>query len=129
VLKSLGEGTHLSCQDIKNADHPMLITNTETLKRSDAKIFMEVLKYTSVIDVAWNVLNHNLSSAGIQSLSRFLPLTTEDFVNFFGLYYINVSLSSTANIKKLVDLHLLNIMSLPTVFNNSVFVDQNTKTY
>ena len=127
VLKSLGEGTHLSCQDIKNADHPMLITNTETLKRNDAKIFMEVLKYTSVIDVAWNVLNHNLSSAGIQSLNRFLPLTTEDFVNFFGLYYINVSLDSTTNIKKLVELHLLNIMSLPTAFNNSVFVDQNTK--
>jgi hypothetical protein len=52
----------------------LLITNTETLKRSDAKIFMEVLKYTSVIDVAWNVLNHNLSSTGIQSLNRFLPL-------------------------------------------------------
>jgi len=127
VLKSLGEGNHLSCQDIKNADHPMLITNTETLKRSDAKIFMEVLKYTSAIDVAWNVLNHNLSSTGIQSLNKFLPLTTEDLMNFFGLYYINVSLDSTSNIKKLVDLHLLNISSRPNSFNNSVFIDQNTK--
>jgi len=127
VLKSLGEGTHLSCQDIKNADNPILITNTEIFKRSDAKIFMEVLKYTNVIDVAWNVLSHNLSNNGIQSLNRFLPLTTEDFVNFFGLYYINVSLDSIANIKKLVELHLLNILSFPPAFNNSVFIDQNIK--
>lgn len=129
VLKSLGEGTHLSCQDIKNADFPLLVTNTEMLKRSDAKIFMHVLKYTNVIDVAWNVLNHNISSTGIQSLNKFLPLSEEDFINFFGLYYINVSLSSTANIKKLTELHLLNIFSsTPQIkFNNSVFVDQNVK--
>ena len=76
VLRSLGEGTHLSCQDVKNADFPLLITNTEMLKRSDAKIFMEVLKYTSVMDVAWNVLNHNISSTGIQSLNKVLRLST-----------------------------------------------------
>lgn len=127
VLKSLSEGTHLSCQDIKNADHPMLITNTETLKRNDARIFMEVLRYTSVIDVAWNVLSHNLSNTGIQSLGKFLPLATEDFVNFFGLYYINVSLDSTANIKKLVELHLLNILSMPNSSINPFFIDQNIK--
>ena len=127
VLKSLGEGTHLSCQDIKNGDFPLLITNTEMLKRSDAKIFMEVLKYTKVIDVAWNVLNHSISSTGIQALNKFLPLSVEDFANFFGLYYINVSLSSTANMKKLTELHLLNIFSLSDSFKNSVFIDQNTK--
>ena len=127
VLKSLSEGTHLSCQDIKNADHPMLVTNTETLKRNDARIFMEVLRYTSVIDVAWNVLSHNLSNTGIQSLGKFLPLATEDFVNFFGLYYINVSLDSTANIKKLVELHLLNILALPNSSIKTFFIDQNTK--
>ena len=127
ILRSLGEGTHLSCQDVKNADFPFLITNTEMLKRSDAKIFMEVLKYTSVMDVAWNVLNHNISSTGIQSLNKFLPLSVEDFVNFFGLYYINVSLNSTANIKKLTELHLLNIFSSSPSFNNSMFIDQNVK--
>lgn len=127
VLRSLSEGTHLSCQDIKNADFPTLITNTEMLKRNDAKLFMEVLKYTSVMDTAWNVLNHNISSTGIQALNKFLPLSVEDFTNFFGIYYLNVSLNSTANIKKLVELHLLNVFSLPVQFNNSIFVDQNTK--
>ena len=84
ILKSLAEGTHISCQDIKNAEFPVIITNTELFKRNDAKIFTEVLKYTTVLDTAWNgvnVLNHNIGSAGIQSLSKFLPLSSEDFVN------------------------------------------------
>ena len=130
ILKSLGEGTHLSCQDIKNAEFPVLVTNTELFKRNDAKIFNEVLKYTNVLDTAWNgvnVLNHNLGSAGIQSLNKFLPLSSEDLTNFFGLYYINVPLNSSANMKKLTELHLLNIFSTNNSFNNKVFVDQNSK--
>nr|YP_009485550.1 NADH dehydrogenase subunit 11-b [Nitzschia alba]AVR57614.1 NADH dehydrogenase subunit 11-b [Nitzschia alba] len=129
ILKSLAEGVHLSCQDVKNAEFPVIITNTELFKRNDAKIFTEVLKYTSVLDTAWNgvnVLNHNIGSVGIQSLNKFLPLSTEDFINFFGLYYINVSLNSTANIKKLVELHLLDIFKSNSTLSNKIFVDQNT---
>jgi hypothetical protein len=130
ILKSLGEGSHLSCQDIKNAEFPVLITNTELFKRNDSKIFIEVLKHTNVLETSWNglnVLNHNIGSVGIQSLNKFLPLSVEDFTNFFGLYYINVSLSSTANMKKLMELHLLNIFSSNDSFNNKVFIDQNVK--
>lgn len=127
ILQSLGEGTHVVCQDIKNADFPIFVTNTEILKRDDAQIFIEILKYAGVINLVWNVLNHSISSAGIQLLSQFLPLETEDFVNFFGLYYINVSLCSTANVKKLTELRLLGIFSSQTLFQNSIIVDQNTK--
>lgn len=128
ILRSLAEGTHLSCQDIKASEFPVVITNTELFKRSDAKVFTEVLKYTSVLDTAWNgvnVLNHNIGSVGIQSLNKFLPLSVEDFINFFGLYYINVSLSSTANMKKLVELHLLNIFTSNKMLTNKIFIDQN----
>jgi len=130
ILKSLGEGTHLSCQDVKNAEFPVIITNTELFKRSDAKVFMEVLKYTSILDTSWNgvnVLNHNISNAGIQSLTKFLPLSVEDMINFFGVYYVNVSLNSTANIKNLTELHLLNVFHSNNSVNNKVFVDQNVK--
>ena len=129
ILKSVAEGTHLSCQDIKNAKFPIVITNTELFKRSDAKIFTEILKYVSVLDATWNgmnVLNHSISSVGVQSLNKFLPLSVEDFVNFFGLYYINVSLSCTANMKKLIDLQLLHIFNSNRLITNKVFIDQNT---
>lgn len=129
TLKSIAEGTNLVCQDIKNAEFPMLITNTEFFRRSDSKIFSEVFKYVDVLDTAWsglNVLNHNISNVGIQSLNKFLPLSSEDLGNFFGLYYINVSLSSTANMKKLTELHLLNVFS-DSSFKNKIFIDQNVK--
>jgi NADH dehydrogenase/NADH:ubiquinone oxidoreductase subunit G len=125
TVKSLGEGTHLVCQDIKNAEFPLIIANTELLKRSDNKIFSEIFKYT-----AWNglnVLNHNISSAGIQSLNKFLPLSSEDLGNFFGLYYLNASINSIANMKKLTELHLLNTLSLDLSYKNKVFIDQNVK--
>jgi NADH dehydrogenase/NADH:ubiquinone oxidoreductase subunit G len=128
VLKSIGEGTHLSCQDLKNAEFPLIITNTELFKRSDAKNFVKILKHTNIVNTAWNglnVLNHNISSVGINSLNNFLPITTEDFTNFFGLYFINVSLNSTPNIKKLTEFQLLNIFSSRNNIMDTVFVDQN----
>ena len=91
---------------------------------------MEVLKYTSILDTAWNgvnVLNHNISNVGIQSLNKFLPLCAEDIINFFGVYYINVSLNSISNVKKLTELHLLNIFNNKNSFKNTMFVDQNVK--
>ena len=130
ILRSIGEGTHLSCQDIKNAEFPIIISNTELFKRNDSKIFNEILKYTNILDTSWNginILNHNISHVGIQSLSRFLPLRAEDFVNFFGIYSINVSLNSTANMKKLVELHLLHILNKKNSANNLLFVDQNVE--
>ena len=128
IVKSLAEGTHLSCQDITNAEFPVVIANTELFKRNDARIFSQVLKYTSVLDTAWNgvnVLNHNIGSAGIQALNKFLPLSSEDFMNFFGLYYINTSLASAGNMKKLIDLHLLDVFKSNNTFANKAFVDQN----
>lgn len=130
IVKLLAEGTHLVCQDIKNAEFPLIITNTELFRRSDSKIFAHVLKYASLVETAWNglnILNHNISNAGIQSLNKFLPLSSEDLGNFFGLYYINVSLSATANMKKLTELHLLNALKLNISFNSQVFVDQSSK--
>jgi len=130
TVKSIGEGTHLVCQDIKNAEFPMIITNTELFKRNDAKVFTEVFKYVNVLETAWNglnVLNHNISYVGIQSLNKFLPLSSEDLGNFFGLYYLNVSLSSIPNMKKLTELYLLNIFSTNSSFQNQIFVDQSSK--
>jgi len=128
VFKSIGEGTHLSCQDLKTAEFPVLITNTELFKRSDSKNFTQILKHTNIVTSAWNglnVLHHNISSAGINLLNNFLPLSNEDFVNFFGLYFINVSLNSTPNFKKLTELQLLNNSYSKNNLNYTVLIDQN----
>lgn len=129
IIKSLAEGTHLSCQDIKNAEFPIVITNTELFKRADAKISTKILKYINVLDITWtgtNVLNHNIGSTGILSLNKFLPLSTEDLGNFFALYCINASLNSMANFKRLIDLHLLRLFRYPRFVSNKILIDQNT---
>lgn len=132
VVQSLAEGTHVSCQDIKNAEFPTLVTNTELFKRKDAKVFTRIFKYISLLDATWagtNVLNHNIGSAGISLLNKFMPLSTEDFANFFGLYYINASLNSTASMKRLIDLQLLKIFNSTRFVPQRVFIDQNIHSF
>ena len=131
VLKSIGEGTHLFCQDIKDSSFPLLISNTEFLKRKDSKYLLKILKHTTIVDKVWNgvnILNHNISSAGISSLKNFLPISSEDFVNFWGLYFINVSLDAVPNIKILIELQLLNLVFNSNTVSSRFFIDQNNNT-
>jgi hypothetical protein len=44
VFKSIGEGTHLSCQDLKMQISSFLIANTELFKRSDSKNILKISK-------------------------------------------------------------------------------------
>ena len=128
ILKSIGEGTHIFCQDIKNSSFPVLITSTEMLKRKDSKDLFKILKHANIISTTWNglnVLNHSISITGVSLLNNFLPISSEDFNNFFGLYFVNVSLKSTPNIKKIIDLNLLNIVfTLPST-SSRFMIDQN----
>jgi len=129
VLKSIGEGTDIYCQDIRGSSFPILIHNTESFKRNDSKYLIKILKYTGIVSQVWNglnVLNHNISNVGTISLKNFLPLMPEDFTNFLGLYFINVSLGSVPNIKKLIELQLLNIAVLDDAsIKNKLFINQN----
>ena len=130
VLKSINEGTHLSCQDIKGSKFPILITNTELFKRKNFKNFANILKTTNFLSNIWNgvnVLNNNLSSAGINLLNNFIPLSSEDYVNFLGFYSINAELNSIGNFKKLVELKLLNVSSISSNSFVDILVEQNVK--
>lgn len=131
VLKSLGEGTHLLCQDLKNSSFPLLISNTELFKRKDSKYLVKILKHTNIVNTVWNglnVLNHSISSAGVSSLKFFLPISSADFVSFFGLYFINVSLESVPNIKKLIELQLLNSVFNTNDISPKFFINQSNNT-
>jgi NADH dehydrogenase/NADH:ubiquinone oxidoreductase subunit G len=129
-LKLISEGNHIFCQEIKNSKFPLLISNTEIYKRSDTKYFSKLLKYTGVVSKIWNgvnILNQNISEAGIHNLNLFLPLTAEDFSNYFGLYFINSSINHTPNIKTLIEFRLLNIFfNENKEINDKFLVNQNS---
>lgn len=127
ILKLIGEGTHLVCQDIKNAEFPLFITNMEFFKRADSNVVNLVFKYTNMLNSAWNgfnVLNPNLSSTGIYSLNKFSHLSSVDITNFFSLYSINASLNSISNVKSLTELHLLQIFNINNKFNKKILISQ-----
>lgn len=129
ILKIIGEGSHLACQDIKNSKFPLLVTNLETFKRPDAKLIYESFKYSNILHSSWggvNVLSNSLSNSSILTLNSFLPFSSNDLKNSFGLYFINSNLEASSNFKKLVKLNLLNLFSKPSS-STHFYVDQNSK--
>lgn len=126
IFKSIVEGVHVTCQDFKTANSPVLITNTELFKRNDSKLLINSLhKINSSFQTSINVLNHNLNSVGSNALSKFLPLSSEDFKNAFGFYFINVPMKSSSNLKRFVELYLLKLLLVNKNFTvPKVFFDQ-----
>ena len=128
VLKSIAEGNNFACQDIKNADYPLLITNLEFFKRSDSGFLNSLFKYINILESSWNgfnILNPSLGSNGTNSLNKFLQLSNDDLVSFFSLYSINVSLNSISHIKSLTELYLLKNLGTENGFKSPHFISQS----
>jgi NADH dehydrogenase/NADH:ubiquinone oxidoreductase subunit G len=134
VIKSISEGNNLTCQDIKIAKNPLIVFNNEIFKRNDGQNSLEMLKvlnHSNIFNKTWNglnVLNPSLNETGTHSLAHFSPVTSEDFINFSSVYFLNVTINSVTNFKKITESKLLNFSSnknrqldLP-----KLFLDQNS---
>lgn len=127
VLKVISEGSHLACQDIKNARFPLLVTNMETLKRPDSKLVYESFKHLNFLNTAWagvNILSSSLSNSSLLSLNNFLPLSESDLQAFFGIYFVNTNLNSSSNYRRLVSMKLLNGWNID---DTVMSIDHNAK--
>nr|YP_009688015.1 NADH dehydrogenase subunit 11 [Haslea nusantara]QDX17605.1 NADH dehydrogenase subunit 11 [Haslea nusantara] len=132
TFKTIVEGNSLSCQDIAASTNPLLVLNTELFKRNDAKQLIEtvkMLKHTNIITKFWNgvnVLNSSLSESGSFSAASFSSLTFYDLTQFSSLYFINTTVSSIANIKKLVGSQLLTYkLKTQKQTSHKLLLDQN----
>jgi hypothetical protein len=133
ILKHISEGNHLICQDLKFSKNPILIVNSEMLKRHDGENILQMLKtlkYTNLFSKTWNglnMLNSSLSDTGNKTLTVFTPLNAKSLINFSTLYFINVSTNNISNLKKIVELKLLNISIKPSdsQISRKLFLDQN----
>ena len=129
ILKIIGEGSHLACQDIKTAKFPLLITNMETCRRSDSKLIHDSLKYSNIVFSAWggvSVLSNSLSNSSLLALNNFLPLSENDFNSFSGMYFVNSNLDSSSNFNKLISMKLLNLFTV-NLNTQNFYIDQNVK--
>ena len=131
ILNTIIEGNNLFCVDLKIAKNPLLITNTEIFKRTDSKnliSFIKILKFTNIISKTWNGLNISnsyLNETGVNYLFSFSFLTFKDLLSLNSLYTINVKISSIINLKKLIELKLLNFIQIKYLEKNLIFLDQN----
>lgn len=134
VLKSITEGNNLICQDLKFSKNPMLIYNTELLKRNDAKNLTQIinaLKYSNIFSQTWNgvnLLSPSLSETGTQISAKFDSLALKDLNNFSALYFLNVQTSNISNFKKIAELKLLSfsLKANKQTQINRLFLDQNS---
>jgi NADH dehydrogenase/NADH:ubiquinone oxidoreductase subunit G len=116
ILKSLVEGNNLFCQVFINSYNPILVSNTEIFKRQDSTGFVNMLnfftKYINLFSQSnqnspFNILHPSLGSVGFSNFHNLKTIQNKDFKGANMIYFVNNSFS-TSNIKKLLNLKLLN---------------------
>jgi len=122
ILKDIGEGKSLTCQDLKFSKNLIFVFNNELFKRNNSENVLEIvkfLKYSNILNKTWNgsnILNPSLKETGTQALAKLAPFTTKD-LNFSGsLYFLNVATNNLPNLKKIINTKLLNVnLSIPSM--------------
>jgi len=130
AFKTLVEGNQTFCKDFVNAKNPILVTNTELFKLSNANQLMEtvkVLKHTNLLSKIWNgynVLNSSLHETGVYNLSLFSFLTLKDLTHFNFIYIVNANINNVANLKKITESRLLNFKYFGETYKKNLFINQ-----
>ena len=133
ILKSLVEGNNLFCQEFINSSNPILISSTEIFKREDAYGLSSMIKFlTKPINLysqcnsqsRLNILSTTLNDVGFANFTNLKTIKNKDFRNSAGIYFINSSFS-TPNIKKLLNLKLLNFFQSYKHKNKLLITEDN----
>ena len=134
TLKTIVEGNHFMCQNLKNSVRPILICGSEMFRRKDSQnisVFLEILKSHSGFNTkTWNginVLSSVINDVGTNILNNFIAISEKDFKNSFGIYFLNTFIF-TGNIKKIIELRLLNFFNVEKTVNN-IFLEQTNTTH
>jgi predicted nucleic acid-binding protein len=129
-LKVILEGNNIFCQDLKRAENPLLIHNSDIFKRNDTKNLLNIvktLKFTNLITKTWsgiNTLNSYLNESGVNSLFSFSSLTFKDMLSFSSIYVINITIGKLSHFKtKFIETKLLNFTNTNKVSTKKLFVD------
>ena len=131
TLKSIAEGSHSICQNLKEAKNLLIILNSDLYERKDASFItnlIQILKSTtSLKSETWNgfnLLNNSLNSVGINLLNNFKALNKRDFYDANALYFINTN-TNTTYFDMFIELKLLNYLT--TSSQNKILIEQNSK--
>jgi NADH dehydrogenase/NADH:ubiquinone oxidoreductase subunit G len=135
ILGTFAGGSNIACKEFKFSKTPVFIFNQELYKRHDGKNTIEmfkVLKHASTLNNIWrglNTLNSSLHDMGANYLNQFKFFCAKDLNTLNSLYFLNVPTNKIANLKKIVELKLLNHVKTPQQKRSTkqIFLDQNSK--
>ena len=118
-LKIIAEGNHILCQNFVSTVKPILVINQRISNRIDSNFFFKSIfiieTYSKLKDNAWNgfnLLSTTLNTVGSNNLSVFSGLSNKDFLNSSGLFFFNLSINESSNLKKVLQLKLLNYLKV-----------------
>lgn len=127
ILKNISEGNHSICQELKNAENPLIICNFNSFKQNGTKGILENLNHFSkTVNKnlnGFNYINNNLFESNNNYLSILKPLNKKSLMNSFGLYFINCNFENKT-ILKLLELKTLKIYLLDKIKANYL-INQN----
>jgi len=133
ILKSLVEGNNLFCQEFVNSLSPILISNSEIFQRKDSLSITSILKFLIKhvnlfsqfnCQKSQNILNLALNDVGFLNFKNLKTIKKKDFENSAGIFFINNAFL-TSNIKKLLNLKLLNFFQNYTRTNRLLITQNN----
>lgn len=135
VLKTILEGNNRICQHFKFFENPLLIYNSEILKRTDVKNLLtltKTLEFAHFINKMWNglnMLNHNITEVGTNSLNLFSTLNIKDLLYFNSLYVINITMVDIKNLRKLTESKLFNFINIKKNYEKNIIIDQSSNKF
>lgn len=137
TFKSLIEGNHSICQNIKEAKHFLIFVSSDIFKRNDNKSVINLLKSlksnTTIQTSTWNgfnIVNNYLNSTGINLLNNFKNFKIHDLNSSNVIYFINTNFNKT-KVTNFLDLKLLNYCNNLNEnnymrFTNKTILEQNS---
>lgn len=115
TLKSIAEGNHFFSQELSSSKS-MIFASSSLLQRKDGISVQKLLKTISNKSLSplsntsnLNVINSSLNETGANYLNSFKSFTETDLNSSCGVYFLNTA-SQSSNLKKIVNLKLLNYL-------------------
>merc|ERR1712207_35945 len=92
----------------------------------------KTLEFANFINKTWNglnMLNHNLTEVGTNSLNLFSSLSIKDLLYFNSLYVVNLTMMDVKNLRKLTESQLFNFLDVKRNYEKSVMIDQTSNRF
>lgn len=133
-FKTLFEGTHPICLELKSSKNPILIYNSTLLSRNDSSTIdyfisslSNKIKIKSNKWLGINCVNSALNEIWINLIALVKNFKQDDFMHSSGLYFINSNIYSI-NILKIIELKVLNYF-LKEKYSLKYIIEQNNILY